>query len=208
METLFNASESKFVQKMMQVAIQRAAKALSVLLNESVEPQTLNFTQQIQIKNLLPEAPVQYLLLSLVKGDWNAQSFLILSQDNVQKMAKLAPGAEDSFQTALLLEVDNILTAAVVSEMVDLLELQAYGDLPQVIEGSQETLQQKIEKSLEDFPLLFSLNVDFHTETEDFSGIFIWCFPEEFHDIIQQSSSNPNKQKKLSQLWKEEHRKD
>jgi len=209
MEPVLNPSETVFVQKMMQVAIQRAAKALSVLLNEQIESRTLKLEQQVELSKLLPqstpEETAQYLLLSLVKGDWTAQSFLILNQDNVEKMAEIAPGSESSLKKALLLEVDNILTAAVVSEMVDLLELQAYGDVPQMIEGNKTLIYQTIAKSLEDFPLLFSLNVDFYTQTESFSGVFIWCFPKGFHRIIQQNSNNPKKQKKLSELWREEH---
>jgi len=93
------------------------------------------------------------LLTTDVFGDVHGKSYLFLSAHDCEVLTKNIPQSGNSkidFHREFLKEVDNILSAAVISKLSDGLNMKMYGDVPVWVGAVDEKIEQIINCDFQD----------------------------------------------------------
>lgn len=193
METILNNKGLEFIKEVIEIGLEKAATALSMLLGEKVlsSPEFL-FEQKVTkdyFKERFQHEKAYYLVITKVEGELGAESFLIFDNENAKNLwDKILPDKdrEDrSMREAALLEIDNILTATVVTEFANHLAIKAYGDIPTLEQVFNEQVYDLIQNKLEMYPTSYLLKTEFGSENTHIETEFIWFFYPEFIKIIK-----------------------
>jgi chemotaxis protein CheY-P-specific phosphatase CheC len=139
-------SRESFVLHAMNVGMVRAAKSFSILLNSPVRtspPQILTLEHNDNFLRLKESDGDVYVLITQVIGDVNGRSYLMFNDEECNALLKLIRKEgvfNDTLKEAFLMEIDNIVSAAVITELSDLLKGEIYGDVPQIKKISGKAL--------------------------------------------------------------------
>lgn len=184
----------KLFQKMsylMNRALQNSAKALSTLIEDEVRPEGLEVRLSTNKKKniIFSNSDVLYHIASDIRGDISAESFLIFSQEDAEKLLQnIKPSPEvktTSMLEAILLEVANILTASVVTSLSNHLDVHAFGGVPQLHKITKDQTKEFIENTFSDVPFSFSFKIElasFHTQIYP---EFLWLVHQEFYQLLE-----------------------
>lgn len=133
-----------------------------------------------------------YVLITDVIGAISCKSFLILSNEDAVRLAdfcKEANGIANIPLDELLKEVDNIVSAGLVSCFSKIMEMKIFGGVPQLIKLKKKDVHSFIEGNIQDFD--FDIN-DYESfmvvssvfgfaEDKSLAPMFVWVFPDEFY---------------------------
>lgn len=131
-----------------------------------------------------------FMLTTEMKGDLSAKSYLILDQSDINKLYKIflqqaththLPSGEPSpLQQSVLLELDNILSASVITQIADLLKVFVYGDVPHLYCLSQKDMSVFFhQEALAHNPAL-CMQAKFYLPTTQIAPSFLWFFKADF----------------------------
>ncbi|MCS7004387.1 MAG: hypothetical protein NZM38_03575 [Cytophagales bacterium] len=180
----FKEEENQFLLRIFSEALQSASKAFSQLLHKPVKVDFLELRNEIPFQVLLDsENELYYNLTTSVKGELLAKSYLIFHHKDAEHLMKCCFSDKDYSQKELeefLLEIDNILSASVVSKLADFLKKFIYGYVPQLQYERGNLLYQSIFDEQHSWEITLSLHSVFLIEEIYISPIFIWNFSSEF----------------------------
>lgn len=130
-------SRESFVTSAMNGGMARAAKSFSIMLGATVKtnpPQILHLDHENNISRLKEQDQDLFVLVTQMIGDFNGKSYLIFNHDEAISISKILrkddTEFDDRLREAFLMEIDNIVSAAVISELSDVLKAEIYGDVP------------------------------------------------------------------------------
>lgn len=134
------------------------------------------------------------ILITDIIGEAKGKSYLVFSEKDaqavpemlIQKMKSLEFNPD--FAEIILKEVDNMVSAAVITELSNQLDLKIYGDVPKIIfpeEANREWLQDEIEDNEHMFAILSSANFSFENNLK-ICPYFIWVLDKEFYAVLNQ----------------------
>jgi chemotaxis protein CheY-P-specific phosphatase CheC len=77
----------------------------------------------------------QYVLTTQIIGELSGKSYLIFNEEECHNLTMLvghtsSTPTTDQMKEALLIEVDNIISASVIAELSEALQIEIYGDVP------------------------------------------------------------------------------
>ncbi len=205
MKNTLSDREIAVTHKIVDLALYNSARALSTLIREEVTLQKIEFRgepQEVSLVNALTDDSRHYLLVSSIEGELPAESFLIFSEQHAQKLWEvvLPESHSEAMKEAILLEVDNILTASVITSFSDFLELKAYGGLPSIQHLSLTEISQLLHERMQRYDFFFSMQTNLIAKDTDIHPEFIWCFGEGFSAVIRQIAQDEKKMEKLDIL--------
>ena len=189
---LENAELFRKMTEMMNQALQNSAKALSVLIEDEVRLEGLEVRLNTNKKKNLAflSSETFYNIYSEIRGDISAESFLIFSQENAEKLHQnIKPSPENKttgMLEAILLEVANILTAAVVTSLSNFLEINAFGDVPQLHKITKSEMEDFIQNTLANIPFSFSFKIELASLNTQIYPEFIWLVREDFYTLLEE----------------------
>lgn len=201
--------ELDITKELINIALANAADAFSKMTNEKVLVQHfhLMLVEPVNIKSLLPDPTdkLLYVLTTDVKGNLEGKSYLIFNTTDTARIFKIfAPNQEGSMdgelselQQALLLELDNILSAAVITQLSNFLGLYTYGDVPGLRKLSDAQALTCFEQETKHFDVVFHIHARFKSYQTNIQPAFVWFFKSDFLQAIQQLVQN---KKQLSLL--------
>ena len=133
-----------------------------------------------------------YIIVTQVIGELSGKSYLIFNEEQSHSLTMLACHASsvqvnEQMKEAVLTEIDNIISAAVISELSEGLQMEIYGDVPVLkripISGLKEFISKENQSMDTSASLIcntaFQLNVDKHIHPQ-----FIWKLSEKIFDMI------------------------
>lgn len=133
-----------------------------------------------------------YILVTQIIGELAGKSYLILNEEQSDRLTMLAGHTasvqiDEPMKEALLVEIDNIISAAVISELSEALQVEIYGDVPVLKKIPASSLQEFIAKENGHTDAsnsvisttMFQLSIDKHVHPQ-----FIWKLPEKIFDMI------------------------
>jgi chemotaxis protein CheY-P-specific phosphatase CheC len=184
-------SRESFVTNAMNVGMARAAKSFSVLLGSSVKtnpPQIVNLDHGNNFPRLKENDESLFVFVTQMIGDFNGKSYLIFNHHEVAAIGKIfkKDNQDDHLSEAFLMEIDNIVSAAVISELSNLLKVEIYGDVPVMKRFSGVNLYDFIaaDKDPHDNGLVV-INTGFTVEKfPDIHPQFIWKFSPVLLEMI------------------------
>ncbi|HEY5744488.1 MAG TPA: hypothetical protein VIU12_00300 [Chryseolinea sp.] len=177
-----NRNRENFLVHVMNTGFERAAASFSKLINQRV---TITSAQSTVVRYdgnfsyLSEEQGEVYVLITRIIGEISGKSFLIFSQDESLEIFKaIGLKVQDTkLNEAFLLEIDNIMSASVISELSNALDLEIYGDVPQLVKMHAKELKNFIGAEVnKDDPsnLIFSNTTFQFEERGSVHPQFIW----------------------------------
>ncbi|MDH5475234.1 MAG: hypothetical protein OEX22_06045 [Cyclobacteriaceae bacterium] len=192
MEDINLLEQDAFIE-IASIGLSKSADSLSQIINEKVLLKTTKMG--ISIRERLEKSDTNdfTVLTTRIMGEHEGICILIFSQEdalNIQK--KCLPGSEEKeMREALLLEIDNIISASVITQLANILDLKIYGDVPQITSLNLEELKQHLyDLKIEFKPLLFSTNLI--SENLKIQPDFFWYFKDDMLKTLKEFVNKEN----------------
>ncbi len=129
-------NQEDFVSKLMKNGFERAADSFSRMINNKVigsNSKTKVISNKKDEDHLPKESGEVYVLTTSMIGQLSGKSYLILNLEECHEIYRSIfqnKKLDEAMLEAILLELDNIVSAAVISELVDVLQMEVFGDVP------------------------------------------------------------------------------
>lgn len=134
-------NEKMIIQEIFEAGYQHAAESFSSLTGLGIKAEGLTIELGSNTDHLPDEIPVKKsftLLSTKLFGDAKGESILILNERErslISAQNLTISGTSISIgETSFLLELDNIVSASVITEVSDELDLNIYGGVPSLLE--------------------------------------------------------------------------
>lgn len=178
-------------KSVIETAFNKAAESLSFFLKEEVsaEKSFIFSSEQISTERNTP-GQQRYLLSTRIFGDLKGVCFLILSQEEADRIKKeslpqMAVSENKKLEEALLLETDNIISAHAIAQFSRQLQINVFGAPPllQILPGN--LLREQLNKEAGNTSSAFCIKTKFKTHSPGFSAAFIWILESSFVELIR-----------------------
>lgn len=173
---------------------EKASQSFSSLSGEKVSVKNfeLFFGEAPDLLQKITKAKNPSILITDIIGEAKGKSYLVFSEKDaqavpdmlIQKMKSLESNPD--FAEIILKEVDNMVSAAVITEFSNQLHLKIYGDVPKIIfpeDADREWLQNEIEDNEHMFAIISSANFAFENNLK-ICPYFIWILDKEFYSVL------------------------
>ncbi len=140
MSVLMNELERDIIREILNIGLARAADSFAVIAQERVllEVPNLDLLPSHNIIERVREYQARYVAIqSDIRGDFNGSTFMFFSGQHIQRLSRvcLRMQVPDSLQLtelqeSLLLEISNIITGALVTQLANILKANIYGAPP------------------------------------------------------------------------------
>jgi chemotaxis protein CheY-P-specific phosphatase CheC len=200
--------QNDVARELFSIGVASAAKSLAFFTQETMYikhfdlttvsgPNVLNFFNQATLDK-------NHILITELIGDFTGHSFLLLNQEEVDFMChKMLPQSirDKPEQVAmmtdnLLLELDNIVSAAVVTQFANLLSCKLHGGVPELVKAPfKDYLENQFNIEYNLYALLF--NVRFTTGDLELEPSFVWFVDKEFFKHLEPIMSKVETLQKL-----------
>ena len=122
-------------------------------------------------------------------GDISGKSYLIFNQEETEEVFRVLQTSvvNNDLKDAFLKEIDNIISASVISELANALGIEIYGDVPHLAKVSGPELEDFIRTELNthDSQSVIVCNASFQFENhEKVNPHFIWKLNSKIFDLI------------------------
>ena len=195
----FTPYELEVTKELLNISLANAADAFSKMANERVlfNGYDLALLQKNDLEELLTDVDNEnlYVLTTEVKGKLQGICYLVFDKKDAEGIFPIfAPNAStisddgllSEFQQAILMEIDNILSAAMVTQLSNFLDLFVYGDVPdyKFINKSELIGILKNDHDMY-YEVALNLKAKLETTNSKTSPIFIWFFKNDFVDAVK-----------------------
>lgn len=164
-----------------------AANSLSLMINDKVcyekHYQASHLVDSLNLADIYPQLQDQkesfMLITTEVFGDVFGKSYLFLSHHDFETLTRNIGQSKDpriNFHHEFLKEVDNILSAAVITRLSNKLNVKIYGDIPMWIGPVQNDVIDMISSDFQDRTAEIYVNTIVFTldKTPQVKPLFIW----------------------------------
>ncbi len=188
--------ELDITKELISIALANAADAFSKMAGEKVLVQQFDLTIGTPgARAVLPEGfeAALHVLTTEVKGNLEGKSYLVFNQSDTKRICQVfAPGQATytgeglgELEEALLLELDNILSAAVITQLSNFLDTFIYGGVPGLRTLSHGEALTRFGAETEHFDVVFHIHARFKSYRTNLQPSFIWYFKSEFLEAIR-----------------------
>ena len=164
--------ERDIIREILNIGLARAADSFAVIAQERVllEVPNLDLVPGSNILDRVNEYEGTHVIIqSDIKGDLNGTTLMFFSGQHVQRLSrvclrmKVADSVKiDAMQESLLLEISNIITGALVTQLANILKAHIYGAPPIAPRGNiADSLQSLMVHRPMVQPLIFSVITQF-----------------------------------------------
>jgi chemotaxis protein CheY-P-specific phosphatase CheC len=207
MENL-NTIELFAAKSIINKGLAKAAESLSFFMKEEILFNESSFNINKLDKNTDFTSKLGkniHLLITNVIGELKGVCCLIFSEAEADKLRHSAlpkeitenPELMAEMSDAIMLEVDNIISASVITQFSNLLNNRIYGSVPELKKLSIEELSTYVESNFARELYIINFKTRFSSVKLDFNPEFVWLFDKTFMESIR---SFANKSMNLSRL--------
>jgi chemotaxis protein CheY-P-specific phosphatase CheC len=192
--------ELAVAREIVNTGLLKAAETLSFFMKEKIKLDDMDYsfdTQPNPADFTTKTGQNIQLLLTEVIGELKGVCCLIFSEEEADKLRSAAlppeimnnPALMAEMSDAILLEVDNIISASVITQFSNILKHKVYGGVPHLKKMSAAEVNQYVKGKLEHEMFIVSFNTHFVSESLDFSPQFIWLFDNSFAESIKKHTA-------------------
>ena len=196
-----NHKELNTAKEIVNVGLLKAAESLSFFMKETIllDDMDISFNKSSDPADFTSKNGDNiHLLLTDIIGELNGVCCLIFSEEEADKLRHTAlppeiinnPEIMNEMSDGILLEVDNIISASVITQFSNILKHKIYGGVPAIKKLNKEQLNQFIKGKLEQDMFIINFNTHFVSSSIKFSPQFLWLFDNSFIESIRSYSSN------------------
>ncbi|MES2760885.1 MAG: hypothetical protein V4677_01710 [Bacteroidota bacterium] len=189
-----DTNELLIAEKLVRKGLLKAAESLSFFMNEDLGINELNFKINEEIDWPTKTGENIHLLTTEVMGELPGVCYLIFSEEEANKLREIALSAEirnnpelvAEMNDAIMLEVDNIISASVITEFSNILKQKIYGNVPNLVIVNETQLKSLLNAKLDGDMYIINFKTQFMSSNLNFSPEFVWLFGNKFLDSIKQ----------------------
>jgi chemotaxis protein CheY-P-specific phosphatase CheC len=211
MATELNQIELDITKEIINIGISKAADSFSFFIKGKVMIRLMDI--QVNFDNYFPlsrKYPMNqnYLLTTIIKGELKGQAYLLFTEEEASKIVdanmpesiRNDPEAKTQMTVGFLLEIDNIITASVVTQFSNIFQRKMYGDVPSLnILPGNDINRYLSENQDKDLNVIY-FNARFITETIEINPEFIWLMDDSFFEEVKRVVSDEKKLELLQKL--------
>ncbi|GAB2969268.1 hypothetical protein GCM10027048_45190 [Hymenobacter coalescens] len=195
MDLYMNDLERDIIREILNIGLARAADSFAAIAQERVllEVPSLELVRAHDILNLVNKYQNSHVVVqSDIKGDFNGTTLMFFSGQHVQRLSKvcLRMNVSESLdvnemQESLLLEISNIITGALVTQLANILKAKIYGAPPRAPKGDlAHSLDNLLLTHPKMQPLIFSVITQFSDQNSNVELPLMLFFDRETFDKI------------------------
>ena len=163
--------ERDIIREILNIGLARAADSFAVIAQERVllEVPNIDLLVSDDILRRVREYQAKHVpIQSDIRGDFNGTTLMFFSGQHIQRLSRVClrmPGVEslevNELQESLLLEISNIITGALVTQLANILKANIYGAPPTAPRGDVAATMQNLLPEQQLQPLIFSVITQF-----------------------------------------------
>ncbi|KUG07845.1 chemotaxis protein CheC [Solirubrum puertoriconensis] len=173
-----NDLERDIIREILNIGLARAADSFAAIAQEKVllEVPSLELVRPRDILKMVNKYQAQHVVVqSDIKGDFNGTTLMFFSGQHVQRLSHvcLRQTIEETLnlnemQESLLLEISNIITGALVTQLANILKAKIYGAPPRAPKGDlAHALDNLLLTHPQMQPLIFSVITQFSDQNSN-----------------------------------------
>jgi chemotaxis protein CheC len=132
--------ERDIIKEILNIGLARAADSFAAIAKDKVLLKVPDI-QLIEVKELInlvtKYESTHFIIQSDIKGDFNGATLMLFSDDHITRLSEVClnmlevqKGEVNAMQESLLLEISNIITGALVTQLANILKSNIYGSPP------------------------------------------------------------------------------
>lgn len=193
--------EEEVAKQIISAGLVKAAESLTFFMNETI---TL---KDFEEDKLIEQPPLELgkkeeasilLLTTKVIGDIKGVCCLIFSEEEADHLRQAALPAEilespemmAEMSDGIMLEVDNIISASVITQFSNLLKVKIHGGVPDLKRVNYQEMESIIQDDINNELYLISFKTSFESAKVAFNPEFVWLFDNAFIDSIKEYAKN------------------
>lgn len=163
--------ERDIIREILNIGLARAADSFAVIAQERVllEVPSIDLLMSNDILSKVREYQSRHVpIQSDIRGDFNGTTLMFFSGQHVQRLSRVCLRMQTSetlevneLQESLLLEISNIITGALVTQLANILKANIYGAPPIAPRGDIAESMQNLVPEQQLQPLIFSVITQF-----------------------------------------------
>jgi chemotaxis protein CheY-P-specific phosphatase CheC len=181
-------TKEHFILNIMRAGFDRAAAALSMIIDKPVEVSKveLTFPRDMAGTIIAEEAGDLIVLTTRLMGDIHGKSYLIFNTEESNEIGAAIGQASSMLHEAALLEIDNIVSAAIISDLSNALAVEVYGDVPHLLKIHAGDLYQFFQNEAKegDAQMFFTKATFLINHNEKIHPQFIWRLSTKIFNMI------------------------
>ena len=189
-------SQRRTVQHLMNTGLVHAAHSFSQMVNRevTVEASNLVIARVATADAIIYQPGDTTLLVTDIVGEVGGRSYLLFSEPAGATLQRaFLPTVSDTHQCsvmgeAFLKEIDNIVSAAMITKLSEALDLRIFGGVPHLLRLSTDEMKQKLHEDFSQEPDEDFLLVNARFLFNDSSPLqlpFFWTFPAAFLHYLE-----------------------
>lgn len=195
-----NTDEQKVAHTIIKLGLNEAAKSME-FFTMSATRQELDESFAVVDANSVKVLPykdkVIYLLTTQLEGDLNGVAYLLFTEQEVEALGQIRY-PNHTYDEAkykrkvegLILEIDNIITASVVSQFANHFDYNTYGGTPKLDVVSYADLLKVIDQARNNNEFALEFKARLVSEGVNICANFLWFVDSSFIDGIKKVSSS------------------
>lgn len=188
--------EIDVARKIISAGLVKSAESLSFFMNETISLKDFDAEKNLDNPPLelgkKDESNI-HLLTTKVIGEMKGICCLIFSEEEADHLRKAAlpqeildsPEMMEEMSDGIMLEVDNIISASVITQFSNLLKVKIHGGVPDLKKVSFEEMEDYISSEVNNELYLISFKTSFESSKAQFNPEFVWLFDNTFIDNIK-----------------------
>lgn len=132
--------ERDIIKEILNIGLARAADSFAAIAKDRVLLKVPDI-QLTGVKKLIELVTkyedTHFIIQSDIKGDFNGATLMLFSNEHITRLSEIClnmqdtkPGEVNTMQESLLLEISNIITGALVTQLANILKANIYGSPP------------------------------------------------------------------------------
>lgn len=201
MNSHLTPQEIDLIKELFNMGFASAADSLSNMTHCKVLTQKIVLDQVDEIRKAhigMGSKRKVNIFTSEIKGDLSGMSYWIVGQRDTNRLTKFIMSADiqkkplavrKEMQRAIMLEIDNVITAAVVTRMANLLGRMIYGNVPQHANVTRKELAGFIEESAQNVNPQIHVHTRYMVVDHAIQMEFHWFLPAAFGQLLRELHS-------------------
>jgi chemotaxis protein CheC len=163
--------ERDIIREILNIGLARAADSFAVIAQERVllEVPNIDLLMSDDILHRVRDYQTRHVpIQSDIRGDFNGTTLMFFSGQHVQRLSRVCLRMQtpetlelNELQESLLLEISNIITGALVTQLANILKANIYGAPPVAPKGDIAENLQSLLPAQQLQPLIFSVITQF-----------------------------------------------
>ena len=190
------SNEIEVARKIISAGLVKSAESLSFFMNETITLKDFDAEKNLDNPPLELSKKDEnniHLLTTKVIGEMKGICCLIFSEEEADHLRKAAlpqeildsPEMMEEMSDGIMLEVDNIISASVITQFSNLLKVKIHGGVPSLKKVTSREMEEFISGEVNQELYLISFKTSFESSKVQFNPEFVWLFDNTFIESIK-----------------------